>query len=318
MHNWLLPHKKLLLEQINNNTLPHAILVSGVSGAGKAILAKWLVSVLACQSTELNLGDLATACGMCKRCKLLHSKTYPDHLQIDNGGKTIGVDEIRQTNQFLQKTAQIGFRKTLMIADAEKMTISAANALLKTLEEPSDKSVLILLCSDVQLLLPTIISRCRLVELRPLAGSKLLAQMEKLTSVSETDRAYVNLTHLPEIKDDNIAKDFAEFQTALLLYLKEQRGRSVLTKVITDSPYGFRWLEKVIVNLMRNQQESMSNEHITLTNRLEKLNSARLWDIYQLILNSSKQLKTLTQANKQYIVEKLVIDMSRICLLEGE
>jgi len=318
MHNWLLPHKKLLLEQINNNTLPHAILVSGVSGAGKAILAKWLVSVLACQSTKLNLDDSTIACGMCKRCKLLHSKTYPDHLQIDNEGKTIGVDEIRQANQFIQKTAQIGFRKTLTVADAEKMTIPAANALLKTLEEPSDNSVLILLCSDVQLLLPTIISRCRLVELRPLAGNKLLAQIESSTSVKETDQAYVNLTHLPEIKDDNVARDFAEFQTALLLYLKEQKGRSLLTKIIADNPYGFRWLEKVIVNLMRNQQKLTSNEHTNVTNKLEKLNSVRLWDIYQLILNSSKQLKTLTQANKQFIVEKLVIDMSRICLLEGE
>ena len=175
MKPWLIEPQKLLSRQINNNCLPHAILISGVDGSGKQELAQWLIKVLVCQSpVRQQESQLLHACGQCKTCLLHQSKTYPDHIHVESQTKTIGIDEIRLASRFLEKTAHIGINKTVLIPKAEKMTVAAANALLKTLEEPTDNSVIVLLSCDATSLLPTIISRCRLFNIRPPVGDALL------------------------------------------------------------------------------------------------------------------------------------------------
>lgn len=326
MNNWLIEHQKLLTAQIHRKNLPHALLVSGVTGAGKLSLANWLVQVLLCQHPGNNESGILIPCQQCKFCKLYHSMSYPDHLLIDNKGKTIGVDDIRQANYFLEKTALLGQAKTIVIADANKMTTAAANALLKTLEEPSEGSVILLLTVDVDLLLPTIISRCRLIAIRPPAGDALLSELGH-----NKYNAFANLSHLPELSDNEVHAQFEKFQQLFLGFISKQalvnqQNRVQLIQQIIESPYAIRWLEKITVALMRtgNSWHSVKSDNnapdfAQKTDFIKSNNISHdtIWSIYQLILNTNKQLKTLSQINNQFIVEKLLVDIGNVCL-KGE
>ena len=133
-------------------------MITGIAGAGKLALAQWLRRLINCQQPVGKNNQILQVCDQCKTCLLMQSNTLPDHLNLQAEKNSLGVDEVRQANGFLQKTAQLGMYKTVLIDHAEMMTPAAANALLKTLEEPTDYSVIVLVTDDIDSLLPTIIS----------------------------------------------------------------------------------------------------------------------------------------------------------------
>ena len=135
----------------------HAYLLHGPAGIGKRQLAERLMALLLCQRPA---GD--TACGACKACQLLAAHTHPDHylLEPEEVDKAIRVDQVRDLVGFVTQTAQLGGRKVVLLEPAEAMNLNAANALLKSLEEPSGDTVLLLVSHQPSRLLPTIKSRC--------------------------------------------------------------------------------------------------------------------------------------------------------------
>ncbi|KAF1071650.1 MAG: DNA polymerase III subunit delta' [Pseudomonas citronellolis] len=135
----------------------HAYLLHGPAGIGKRALADRLVAGLLCQMPVQ--GD---ACGQCKACQLRHAGTHPDFflLEPDEPEKPIRVDQVRELVDFVVQTAQLGGRKVILLEPAEAMNLNAANALLKSLEEPSGDTVLVLISHQPSRLLPTIKSRC--------------------------------------------------------------------------------------------------------------------------------------------------------------
>ncbi len=136
----------------------HAYLLHGPQGIGKRALAERLMALLLCQRPQA--GD---ACGQCKACLLLQAGTHPDHfvLQPEEADKPIKVDQVRELVAFVVQTAQLGGRKVVVIEPAEAMNLNAANALLKSLEEPSGDTVLVLVSHQPSRLLPTVKSRCQ-------------------------------------------------------------------------------------------------------------------------------------------------------------
>ncbi|WP_105168497.1 DNA polymerase III subunit delta' [Pseudoalteromonas sp. T1lg23B] len=137
----------------------HAQLLHGSSGVGKQALAKQLAQAILCEQ-HLQL----MACGHCKSCTLIAAQTHPDLLVITPQGQSISVDVIRGLADFVHHSAQQGGRKVAVIANAHKMTHSAANALLKTLEEPNAGRYLLLTTDDISQLSATILSRCSKVQ----------------------------------------------------------------------------------------------------------------------------------------------------------
>ncbi|TWC39017.1 DNA polymerase III delta prime subunit [Pseudomonas sp. SJZ079] len=135
----------------------HAYLLHGVAGIGKRALAERLMAYLLCrQPTDVG------ACGQCKACHLLAAGTHPDNfiLQPEEPDKPIKVDQVRELVSFVVQTAQLGGRKVVLVEPAEAMNLNAANALLKSLEEPSGDTVLLLVSHQPSRLLPTVRSRC--------------------------------------------------------------------------------------------------------------------------------------------------------------
>ncbi|WP_330114155.1 DNA polymerase III subunit delta' [Pseudomonas sp. JS3066] len=135
----------------------HAYLLHGPSGIGKRALAERLMARLLCQSPAG-----LDACGQCKACMLLAASTHPDAfvLEPEEADKAIRVDQVRELVGFVVQTAQLGGRKVVLVEPAESMNLNASNALLKSLEEPSGDTVLLLISHQPSRLLPTIKSRC--------------------------------------------------------------------------------------------------------------------------------------------------------------
>ena len=135
----------------------HAYLLHGPAGIGKRALAERLMYLLLCQRPAG-----LEACGQCKSCSLLAAGSHPDHyvLEPEEADKAIKVDQVRDLVSFVVQTAQMGGRKVVLIEPVEAMNINAANALLKSLEEPSGNTVLLLVSHQPSRLLPTVKSRC--------------------------------------------------------------------------------------------------------------------------------------------------------------
>lgn len=137
--------------------LPHAVLLTSDSGLGLEGTAQIMASRLLCDVS------VDGRCGRCNACQLLAAGTHGDYRWITTleGKASIGIDQIRGASDFITKTASYGSLKVLVVAEADRMTNGAANALLKTLEEPSGNSVIFMLARRPWLLPPTIRSRCQ-------------------------------------------------------------------------------------------------------------------------------------------------------------
>jgi len=162
--------------------LASSYLFVGSEGIGKRLFALNLAKVLNCLS--LKNGD---ACETCASCKKINAGTHPDVLLIAPQGQTIKIEQIRRIQHTLSFKPAFARRRMVIIDNAEAMTPDAANAFLKTLEEPPLNTTLILIAQDKTQLLSTIVSRCQIVRFRPLP-LKIVQEVLKKKGL-ETDEA---------------------------------------------------------------------------------------------------------------------------------
>jgi DNA polymerase-3 subunit delta' len=150
----------------------HAYLFSGLPGVGKRRFANAFAAFLLCDQPAQGM-----ACGRCRSCLLREAGTHPDLLLIapEEEGKAIRVDAIRHLVDFMGQTSQQGGSKVIVLHPAEAMNQNAANALLKSLEEPTANTFLLLVTDQPARLLPTVRSRCRSQKLATPATQVALA-----------------------------------------------------------------------------------------------------------------------------------------------
>lgn len=161
---WLQAHQAALGEALDARRLGHAPLLHGPPGLGKRELARWLIARILCVA-----GEAVAPCGECRSCQLLKSGTHPDLFfgRVPEDKTQITVDVIRQVSAGLQLTPSIGQARVCLIDPAELMNTNAANALLKTLEEPANQAWLVLVSDRSDLLPATVRSRCQKILIRP-------------------------------------------------------------------------------------------------------------------------------------------------------
>lgn len=196
MYRW---HKKQWNSIMQRQgALPHAILLRGREGVGKHDFATSLSHALLCSQAT----DDQQACGQCPSCNWLKEGANPDFKLItpeegdDSTSKKkttkksqISVAQIRQLYSYLSLTNhQVGGHRIILISPAEALNIASANALLKMLEEPPPNTLFLLVASQPQRLLPTIISRCQIVDL-PIPAKEDAIQWLKEQGVSRPETA---------------------------------------------------------------------------------------------------------------------------------
>jgi len=181
MYNWKIIGHKKQLEMIENDiasdSLAHAYLLAGPSGIGKFSIAKMLVNILQCPN---NL------CRECSICKQIQAGSHPDTMVIKEEGESIKIEQIREIIGRLQMTKQ-GKYKVLLIKGAEKLTPEAANCLLKTLEEPPQDTIIVMTTSNIREILPTIISRVRLIKFSAYSQNVLKEALRPLYPEAEEE-----------------------------------------------------------------------------------------------------------------------------------
>jgi len=151
---WLDKHLKEWQSAIAGDRKPQAVIINGPQGLGKQQLVSAIVNDLLCrQSTE-------SPCGQCQNCLLLAGGHHPDVIRVAPEKNVIKVDMIREVTAFFTSTPHCSDYKLACLTAAETMNVSAANALLKVLEEPPGRGLLFLLTDNKHQLMPTIRSRC--------------------------------------------------------------------------------------------------------------------------------------------------------------
>lgn len=166
------PWNRVLWQRLtaNREQLPHALLLHGPAGLGKRALALDLAQWLLCQAPAPE-----GACGECTACLWFVQGGHPDFRLIEpaadaaeaageagkKGGRSITVEQVREVVEFLALSTHQGGWRAVVLSPAESLGVAAANALLKTLEEPPPRTAFLLVAHQPRRLLPTILSRCR-------------------------------------------------------------------------------------------------------------------------------------------------------------
>jgi len=298
VYSWLHASLQQLSQRAAAYSLHHALLLKGEKGIGKTEIAQQLGQFLLCANKpSLPQEDLGP-CGHCQSCLLLAAGNHPDLYEI-RSDKQIGVDAIRDAIKKLSGSAQLSGAKVLVIHDAHTMTESSANALLKTLEEPTNNTFLLLLSSHPERLLPTILSRCEKVALPS------PTQQECITWLK--DEGYANV-------DEALLRLYGTSPLVLIEHVKtlpkvnyqELVENLGYLKVGTADPAALaaKWQDEAITIVKWLQ--------VWLVNELKagQKNTEHLWQMHGRCVNANEQLRN-PGVNKTLVLVNILQSMAQ-------
>ena len=209
---------KLFLKRVMaKQRIPHAYLFTGIQGIGKTSTAKALTMALNCHAPE----DF-DACGACPPCRQMLGGNFPDFILIKPEGQNIKIEQIRELNRNLGFAPVLGRHRVCVLQQAEAMTGEAANAFLKTLEEPPPGNILVLNVAEPLDLLPTIVSRCQRVPFQPLPVQAMIDWLVRENHMENQEAAIVakasdgSLVRALRMSEDIFLKKRKEWLTGLL------------------------------------------------------------------------------------------------------
>jgi DNA polymerase-3 subunit delta' len=244
-----LPWHRGALERLlaDRDRLPHAVLVYGTAGTGKTEFARALGAGILCETPRKGL-----ACGTCASCHWLSQDNHPDYREVvpeaaaedaaeDDGeavkpekakSLVIKIDQIRAVADFMALTTHRAGYRVLLINPAEALHPGAANSLLKTLEEPPPRTLIVLVSDRIARLLPTIRSRCRLLALPLPPRAEALAWL-KAEGVEEPEAALAAAGGAPLLARDLAQPEEAQLRRRLLQELAKPSGADALAFAAT-------------------------------------------------------------------------------------
>lgn len=159
---WLERAWRQVQARLAEDRLPHALILNGERGVGKRAWAEAVAGLLLCETPAGRHEGRPVACGTCKQCELVMAGSHPDlRVYAPETSRMIKVDQIRALSAFAVASPQVAHHKVAIIDRADQLNVNAANALLKTLEEPLPDVTLLLLQETGRPVLPTIRSRCQ-------------------------------------------------------------------------------------------------------------------------------------------------------------
>ena len=312
-NQWLKVQQQRLVDK-----LPHALLMVGSEGLGKLSFSLSLAHSLLCKTPD----DKGFSCGSCAACKLVAVDTHPDLfiLQAEERGKAIKVDDVRQFSSKLNLTSQYGGYKVAVIVDAHDMNINASNSLLKTLEEPSGDTVLILVSSNPQKLPITVRSRCQSITFNVPETQQSLSWLQ--TQGIQQAEGLLHLAHgapllAVNLQHDDLLGHHKQLVSALLSVAKNQsvvEQAELLHKLPLS--YLLNWLFDWVQDLIKLHQcaDSAKIVHIAQQAELKQLVArSSLQGLYEYLdqLIKNKQLQSIP-LNTQLLWEDLLLSWYKL------
>ena len=190
---------RVLTAFLENKTIPHALVFSGLGGTGKTATAIAFAMACNCTGTKPAAGDgkghwplgetAVSACGLCRSCRKIKSANHPDILHLKPSGNFIKVQQIRELLKTIALRPFEAKTRVVILQDAHAMNPSAGNALLKILEEPPKNTIFILTTEEFSGLMPTIVSRCQHVRFKPIDRKLIEAALIDNHDISPADAA---------------------------------------------------------------------------------------------------------------------------------
>lgn len=313
---WHAPYWEHLQQYIRQSRVPHALLIKGSAGLGKRRLAWQYAAALLCENRQSN----QLACGKCHSCKLFNAHTHPDFISIEPEAeeKALGIDLIRGLLPKLALKPQYEGFRIVIIHAAEQMNNASANAFLKCLEEPNERTVIILICANARRLPATILSRCQQLHIeKPDSGLAVAWLVQQ--QVANDHEALLNLAQGSPLR----ALDYAKEQLAPLRnacfkdWLKIARQQSYPAAVaeqwqkLPSTPL-LQWLCSWITDSIKSHYTTEAKYfynqdfHAELQVVNKKLDLKRLFALYDIVLATQKNWHTTL--NKQLLFEVILIN----------
>ncbi len=244
MYPWLAQINHDLLLRAQQDQLHHGILFLADTGAGEDVLIENVAKALVCEHKS--------ACGRCKGCLLFDAHSHPDVQHVVSDKPSIGVDLVRKVSEFVNTTAQLLHNKVIVIHNIDLMTEAASNALLKTLEEPSKNTYLLLSTNKPDALLATIKSRCEKVRVSlPNESDALVWLREQTQTQVDTAglRAYLHspLLYLSALSSNEL--DYHSFSQDLEALCDNKLSSKALAKKWEKHPQqALKWTYQWSIN----------------------------------------------------------------------
>ncbi len=287
-------------QQLEQQRLPHAILVSGVEGLGQLALAENMVAAILCE----NLAE--PHCGHCHSCQLLAAGSHTEHTVIkpEEAGKQIKIEQIRDLKQKQILTSTLSTWKTVIIEPADAMNINAYNSLLKLLEEPAANTLLILVSSQVNKLPITILSRCQNYVLQAPSQQQAL---EWLNEQGQYEDSHLN--QLLALSSQAPLSVLAMLEADTLVYLKQvdQDFNAMVKGEINPVITARDWQSYDLTLVLNYLQILVKNSVIKHSERDNK----RIWYIYDCIINTIKLLSSSHNLNKVLLIEQFMVSVMK-------
>ncbi|XKM12566.1 DNA polymerase III subunit delta' [Orbaceae bacterium ac157xtp] len=313
---WLNKAYQTLTLPILQQRAHHALLINYIVGSGENELIYNVIARLFCVSPKDN-----QPCGECHSCKLYLAENHPDFYQIEceKGKQSIGVEQIRQVTAKIYERAQQGGNKVIWIKTASLMTESAANAVLKTLEEPPENTFFILSSKHNSELLPTIRSRCQYFFLSVPDLDNSIAWLQANQSNFNTN----------EIATALLLSENAPLAAQALLNDESWQNRQEFCEKIQKhmANYDFWYLRDLFINQdnllqrmgwfvslisdgLKARQKSgrfiINRDQVPLVRLFASLGATKLIDLYALWDNAQYQLGQITGLNQELMVSNLL------------
>ncbi|MBI2790450.1 MAG: DNA polymerase III subunit [Gammaproteobacteria bacterium] len=286
---WLEPIWQRLLQQVLRQKIPHAFLFCGPKGIGKTQLVQTFEQLLLCQSPTKD-----GACGQCRSCYLYLQQHHPDFKCLSFDDEGIGIDDIRNMSHYIEQTSHQQGRKVVSLLGADKLLPASANALLKTLEEPLGDAVLLLVAENLKLLLPTIKSRCFIINI-PQPALEIVNEnhQQRIALMQAFSEGNVKAFEREDIQQFIVADPFAA------LYLI------------------YYWLIEIIRYALQSKTDFLFNDvnENQLKSLLQTITTTQVFTFLDNVQEAIKHL-SLPGVNKSLVFESLFCQWQDIC--QGE
>jgi len=316
--NW---NKLQLANQAGKMT--HAVLLTGSVGIGLEHFSNCLTASLLCENSEAD----TFACGDCRSCHLIKGESHPDMFNIEpeEPGKQIKVDEIRKLIDSIHLKSQYGGYKIAVIAPADAMNRNAANSLLKTLEEPPEHSLLILLSHRPNLLPITIRSRCQHMRFTPAYDEATVHWVNENLQSGENAEDLLKMTGgAPLAIEEMLESNVMEQQRNILDDLFALKGMQedpikVAEKWKTyETSRVLLWLTQLLADMVRikSSAEPVRTSDLMTIGRLQELikqlELRELTGFYHLLLENYSMSTGAISYNAQGLLEDVIIFWQRL------